>query len=284
MTFLVLGATGLQGGAVANHLLDRGESVRVLTRNASSQEAQVLAARGAQVVSGDLQVPESLGPAFESVEGVFSVQDFYSPGVGLAGEIYQGRAVIKAAIHSGVKHIVQSTMGDGNAIGGPAHFLSKATIERDIKKSGLNWTLLGTVWFMDNLLNPAMKPTLLFPVLAGSLKRNTIFNMLAADDLGWMAAEALTNPSFWLGRKINMAGDAMTVLGMKQTYARVTGRQPKGWMIPRSLFQHLVPEFAEQLDWHNRINFAFGPDEFRSVHQNSTDFSGFLKRIKVPLM
>lgn len=272
MTFLILGATGLQGGAVASHLLNRGERVRILTRNASSKKAQALAARGAQVVEGNLSVPASLGRAFDQVAGVFSVQDFYSPGVGLAGEIYQGRAVIDAAKKAGVNHIVQSTMGDGNAMGGPAHFLSKATIEHDLKRSGLNWTLLGTVWFMDNLLNPKMKPTLMFPVLAGSLRQDTVFNMLAADDLGWMAAEALLNPVTWVGKKMNMAGDAMTVAEMKKVYADVTGRRAKSWRIPHVLFRRLVPEFAAQLDWHNRVNFAFRTDEFRSVHQKSVEF------------
>ena len=109
-------------------------------------------------------------------------------------------------------------MGDGQAPGGPAHFVSKALLERDIRRSGLDWTLLGTVWFMDNLLNPNMKPQMMFPVLAGSLKADTPFQMLAIEDLGWIAAEALTDPSRLLGRKINLAGDVMTVPEMKRTY------------------------------------------------------------------
>jgi uncharacterized protein YbjT (DUF2867 family) len=162
-------------------------------------------------VQGDLDRPETLVPVFVGAKGLFSVQDYYAPGVGLAGEIRQGRAVIAAAKAAGVRHIVQSTMGDGLQPGGPAHFLSKAVLEHDIRASDLDWTLLGTVWFMDNLLNPAMKPHLMFPVLTGSLKSDTPFQMLALDDLGWMAAEALTDPAQWTGRKVNLAGDTLTV-------------------------------------------------------------------------
>jgi uncharacterized protein YbjT (DUF2867 family) len=212
------------------------------------------------------------------------VQDFYAPGVGLVGELEQGRAVIAAAKAAGVKHIVQSSMGDGNAPGGPEHFVSKALLERDIKSSGLKWTLLGTVWFMDNLLNPEMKPHLMFPVLAGSLHSDTQFHMLAIRDLGWMAAEALTQCDKWTGRKINLAGDVMTVGNMRKTYEEITGQRPKGWKLPGSLFRKLVPEFAEQLAWHNDVNFAFAADEFRKIHSDAFSFGDFLRENQIARM
>lgn len=276
MTFLILGATGLQGGAVAREMLGRRQSIRILTRRASSQRAKALAKMGADVVEGDLSKPDTLPKAFQGVDGVFSVQDFYAPGVGLVGELEQGRAVLAAAKAAGVRHIVQSSMGDGHAPGGPEHFISKALLEREIKRSGLAWTLLGTVWFMDNLLNPEMKPPLMFPVLAGSLDPETKFQMLAIEDLGWIAAEALTDPVTWAGRKINLAGDVMTVAQMKSTYRMVTGRRPKSWRIPRAMFRRLVPEFAEQLAWHNQVNFAFGSEELRRVKPDALEFAEFL--------
>jgi len=278
MTFLVLGATGQQGGAVARALLRRGQTVRALTRKTDSSAARTLAGLGATVVAGDLDRPETLPPAFAGVRGVFSVQDFYSPGVGLAGELRQGRSVIVAARNAGVDHIVQSTMGDGLKPGGPAHFLSKALLERDIRASGLRWTLLGTVWFMDNLLNPAMKPHLMFPVLAGTLKPDTRFQMLALEDLGWIASEALISPGLWAGRKINLAGDTLTVGQMKEAYREVTGKRPKAWSLPAALFRRLVPEFAAQLRWHNEAGFAFDQTELRAVHPAALDFKAFLRK------
>ena len=276
MTYLIIGATGLQGGAVAREMLRRGQPVRILTRRAASAQARALADLGVEVAEGDLSRPETLARAFQGISGVFSVQDFYAPGVGLIGELEQGRAVVAAAKAAGVRHLVQSTMGDGERPGGPAHFVSKALLERDIRRSGLAWTLLGTVWFMDNLNNPKMKPGLIFPILAGSLKPDTTFPMLAVTDLAWMAAEALTAPSKWGGKKINLAGDALTVHEMKKVYRDVTGRRPKGWRMPAALFRRLAPEFAAQLDWHNRVNFAFGPEEFRRLRPDAIRFRDFL--------
>ena len=70
MTFLILGATGLQGGAVARDLLNRGRSIRILTRRSSSSKARALAKMGAEVAEGDLSKPDTLPPAFEGVAGV----------------------------------------------------------------------------------------------------------------------------------------------------------------------------------------------------------------------
>ena len=47
---LVAGATGSQGGAVADALLSRGHTVIALTRNPESENARKLVERGATVV------------------------------------------------------------------------------------------------------------------------------------------------------------------------------------------------------------------------------------------
>ncbi len=59
----VVGATGAQGGGFARAILNDGDSpiaVRALTRNASSDKAQALAALGAEVVEADVDDGDSL--------------------------------------------------------------------------------------------------------------------------------------------------------------------------------------------------------------------------------
>ena len=53
-TVLVTGATGNQGGAVTDALLEREMKVRALVRDPSSSKAAALAARGVELVQGDL--------------------------------------------------------------------------------------------------------------------------------------------------------------------------------------------------------------------------------------
>lgn len=281
MTSLILGATGLQGGAVARHMLKRNQPIRILTRNSKSPKAQSLKNLGAEIMEGNLSKQETLAPVFDGIKSIFSVQDYYSVSGGMIGELEQGRSVIQEAKSAGVKHIVQSSMGDGDMLNAPPHFTSKALLERDIIRSGLSWTLLGTVWFMDNLLNPAMKPNLIFPVLSGTLDPETKLPMLAVNDLGWIAAEALTNETSWSDRKINLAGDIMTVSDMKKSYQLITGKNPKKWQLPAMIFKRMVPEFAHQLAWHNKNNFSFGTEELSNVMPYPTNFSKFLKENKI---
>ncbi|KAH7247637.1 uncharacterized protein BKA55DRAFT_540871 [Fusarium redolens] len=75
---VIIGATGNQGGSVANAFLEEpGWQVRALTRNTSSPKAQALAKRGAQVAYVDLDTPETFPAAFEGANAIFAVSDFW---------------------------------------------------------------------------------------------------------------------------------------------------------------------------------------------------------------
>src|SRR5713226_3222164 len=61
-TMLVVGATGMQGGGVARHLLERGAiKIRCMTRRPDSEPAKLLQQRGADVVQADWMIPQAFG-------------------------------------------------------------------------------------------------------------------------------------------------------------------------------------------------------------------------------
>jgi uncharacterized protein YbjT (DUF2867 family) len=77
-TILVVGATGMQGGGVARHLLRRGTiKVRCLTRRPDSEAARLLQQQGAEVVQADLDDIASIRRAVHGCKGVFGVTDFW---------------------------------------------------------------------------------------------------------------------------------------------------------------------------------------------------------------
>ena len=88
-TIAVTGATGQQGGAVARKMLAEGWTVRALTRDASKPAAQALAGLGARLAPGDMDSRAPLEAAFQGADAVFSVQNFWLPGVGFEGEVRQ---------------------------------------------------------------------------------------------------------------------------------------------------------------------------------------------------
>jgi len=274
---LVAGATGKQGGAVARHLLQAGFKVRALTRTPDSDRAKQLQRQGAEIAIGNLDDRDSLARAVEGVGGVFSVQNYWEPGVGYEGEVRQGRNLADAAKQAGVKHYVQSTMADAASFQGVEHFESKAEIEYYVNHIGLLRTFIGTVYFMDNLLDPKMGGPMTFPVLAGSLRPNTPFHMVAVDDIGAIVTAVFQNPAQFIGTKINVTGDILTVSQMKAVYRQVTGKQPRPFSIPAWLLRIMNKEFAQQLHWHNQIGWTFGSEQAKRIHPALLNFEQFIR-------
>ena len=274
---LVIGATGKQGGAVARWLVADGFRVRALTRDPHSVKAHRLRAQGAEIAIGNLDDRMSLERAVSGVYGVFSVQNYWEPGVGYAGEIRQGKNLADAAKHAGVAHYVQSTMADAGSFRGVAHFESKAVVEHYIDQIGLPRTFIGTVYFMDNLLDPHMGGSMTFPVLSGALKPTTRFHMVAVDDIGAIVATVFQHPQQFIGEKLNVAGDVLTVQQMKAVYHHVMGKRPRAYWIPAWMLQVMNKEFAHQLQWHNRVGWTFTPEHAQQVHPGLMSFEQFVR-------
>jgi hypothetical protein len=75
---VILGATGNQGGSVAEAFLSEpGWKVRAVTRNTTSSKAKALSSKGAEVVQANLDEPSTLTSAFEGANAIFAVSDFW---------------------------------------------------------------------------------------------------------------------------------------------------------------------------------------------------------------
>lgn len=113
-TVLVIGATGKQGGAVADLLLERGHEVVAYVRAAESPAAQVLAARGARLAAGDLADPPALAKACAGVDAIFGLSVPFGKG-GKEAEVAQGRLLVDTAADLGV-HLVYSSISGADRI------------------------------------------------------------------------------------------------------------------------------------------------------------------------
>ena len=110
----VFGATGAQGGGLANAILDDPDAeytLRALTRNPSSDAAQALAARGAEVVRADLDDEDSVRKALDGAYGAFVVTAFWEYN-SAEREQAQARVAANAAKAAGLRHVIWSTLPD----------------------------------------------------------------------------------------------------------------------------------------------------------------------------
>src|SRR5712672_2986634 len=129
----VVGATGLQGGAVIRALqANKQFKVRALTRNPAKHSEL-----GDEVVQADLNRPETLRAAFAGAHGVFLVTNFWEEGT---DEVKQATAAVRAAKDAGVKHFIWSTLPNVDAISRckfhVPHFTGKAKVDRIVKEAG----------------------------------------------------------------------------------------------------------------------------------------------------
>jgi uncharacterized protein YbjT (DUF2867 family) len=145
----VLGATGQQGSATVDALLDRRLPVRALTRNVDSAAARALAERGAATVAADLENPESIRVAFEGAAAAFAMTNFTGPR-GTEGEISHGRVIRDAAQAAGLPFLVYSSVGGAERNTGIPHFESKRRVEEFLLGS-VPVNFVRPTFFMENL-------------------------------------------------------------------------------------------------------------------------------------
>ena len=200
---LVSGATGQQGGTVARNLLEWGFAVRALTRDTDKAAARELADLGAEVVERGPRGPRvDRAGARRCLRGVLGSARSWRP----ASRARSGRAcqLADAARAAGVEHFVYSSVGSAHRETGIPHFESKCEVEEHVRASGVPYTVLRPVFFMQNW--EFMREPILGGTLPQPLDPDKPLQMIDADDIGVFAAMAFDDPERWIGREVDIAG------------------------------------------------------------------------------
>lgn len=214
ITTLVLGASGRQGGAVAHELLahagegGRERRVRAFTRDANSPAIRALIRGGARVFSGDWRDLDSLTRAMEGVESVFAVT---SAVAGPLTEVKLGSRILEAANIAGVRHLVYSSVASADRGTGIPFFESKHRIEQRLRRFAIPHTVVAPVFFMENYLAPPLVGGLAQGRLEMPLPSGLRFQQLALRDLAACVRFILEQPARFLGRRIELASDEVSV-------------------------------------------------------------------------
>ncbi|KRD09810.1 NmrA family transcriptional regulator [Mycobacterium sp. Root265] len=218
--FVVLGATGAQGGAVVRALLESGATVRGITRRTDSASARRLSAAGVEVVAADLSDETSVAQAFTGVDGAYALTTPFEDGP--EAEVAQGRTILDAALAAQVPHLVFSSVADADQHTGIPHFDSKAEVEESLARSGLSYTIVGPSYFYDNMLGGL--DDIKAGVFALPLPADTTLQQLSRRDLGRFVAAVLTDPDPVRGMRIDIASDEPTPQQMTAAIAAALGK------------------------------------------------------------
>ena len=273
----VTGATGQQGGVVARKLLSEGWQVRALTRDANKPAAQELKALGAEVLPGDLDQRAELDAAFKGAYGVFSVQNFWLPNVGFEGEIRQGKNVADAAKAAGVQHLVYSSVGAAHRGMGQKHFESKWIIEQYIHSLDIPYTILRPVAFFENF-NWERASILNGTFNAIGLRPDKERQLIGAEDIGVFVALAFANPDEYIGKTIELAGDALTESQLADTFAKVIGRPVKLTIPARGGGRRTDEEMTAMFNFFNGEAYNADIPALRKLHPDLLTFEQYLRK------
>ncbi|TCD61456.1 hypothetical protein EIP91_008413 [Steccherinum ochraceum] len=244
---LVTGATGKQGRAFIAALRSPPSAndseqpaspfqVLALTRNPASPVATSLNSEvHVTVVQGDLDSESSLRKVFEDaggkggIWGVFVVLAYPGLGANADGVEKQGKTLADLSSEFGVSHFVfSSAERGGEALDDELKTdrLAKVRIERHTKElgeKGLRWTILRPAFFMENF-DGGLIGKITATVMRCGLQPTTKLQLVAANDIGLVAAAVFKNSDAAASKILVLTGDALTSAEQDAAYVRGTGK------------------------------------------------------------
>jgi uncharacterized protein YbjT (DUF2867 family) len=144
---LVTGATGTTAGPLVGRLVKKGHAVRALVHSSSKSDA--VRQQGAEVVVGGFDDASALRTAFSGIDMAFLV---VPPSPDAAK---WNRALFAAAREAGSPQVVRLSVFNSAEDGPTDNTKLHGESDRDLRASGLPYTILRPHFFMQNLFGSA---------------------------------------------------------------------------------------------------------------------------------
>ncbi|XP_066432860.1 nmrA-like family domain-containing protein 1 [Eleutherodactylus coqui] len=241
----VFGATGAQGGSVADAILADGTfAVRAVTRDTSKPAAVKLREAGAEVVAADLDDEKSLEAALCGAYGAFVVTNFWEL-FSKEKEVIQGKRIadvskrlgLQIVVFSGLENVKKLTGGKLDVL----HFDGKGEVEEYFREIGVPMTSVRLACYFENLLT-FFRPqknkdcdgySLAIPM------GDVLLDGMSVTDVGRMVVSILKSPSQYIGKDIGLSTDKLTVAQYAAIMSRVTGKDIKDAKITPEAYEKL---------------------------------------------
>jgi uncharacterized protein YbjT (DUF2867 family) len=264
LNVLVTGATGKQGGHLVRELLARGHSVRALTRKPESPGAAALAARGVTIVSGDFEDQGSLERAARGVDTVFAMATPVEGGE--KAETREGINIVRAASSAGITHLVYSSVAGADRASGIPHFDSKFEVEKEIRRSGVPFTIVAPVFFMENFLADWLAAGIAKGSIAMALPATRRLQQIAVADIAQFTALVIERRESFHGRRIEIASDELTLATAAAAISEASGRHIEYTALPVDTMRQWNEDQARMFEWFDRVGYDADVVGLRSLY------------------
>ncbi len=115
-------------------------------------------------------------------------------------------------------------MGNADQKTGIPHFESKYEVEQHIRRLRIPYTVVGPVYFFENVFNPFVLPGLRRGALAMPLPADRPLQQISVQNIAAFAVMALENRDSLLGKRIDIASDELTGEQTARILSEVSGR------------------------------------------------------------
>lgn len=187
--FVIMGATGNTGSAVAETLLSRKQPVRIVVRSADKGAAWK--AKGAEIAVASLDDVSALTKAFEGANGLYLlVPPNYGASLWLADQRARMDRAAEAVKSIGIGHVVFLSSVGGHIAEGTGPIRAARSGEQKLGEVAKNLTILRPCYFMENWapgIGIAKSQGILPTFIAPRIK----VPMIATRDIGRVGAEQL---------------------------------------------------------------------------------------------
>ena len=252
---LVVGASGVLGGAIADRLLYANRPVRVLTRDPA--RVQTLVARGATVAVGDITDRASIDRAMAGVTHVITTANAFivsSRDAVQRVDVQGNRNLIDAARDARVRQFVFTSAWLSEAYLRIDYFAAKRQTEEYLRSSGVPYTILRPAAFMETWAMIVGEPILKTGATQIFGNGKNRINFVAVEDVAAIAAQTLDRPDAINAAMDIFGPDNLSLLDVAAVFERLKGAPARKRFLPVTVMRIMAalvkpfnPVFARQV-------------------------------------
>jgi uncharacterized protein YbjT (DUF2867 family) len=290
--YAILGASGNTGHVVAKTLLERGQKVRAIGRNAT--HLQPLAALGAEVFIADVIDASALTKAFQDVDSAYvMIPPNPTSNDPLGYENHASDAIATAVRSTRVKNIVSLSSFGAEKPSGTGPVVGLHNLEQKLNKiDAANVLHLRAGYFMENTLGQVGAIRMRGSVI-GPVRPDLKLPMIATRDIGAAAANALLQLEFHGKQTQELHGqrdidynEVAAIIGKaigkpKLAYVHAPDDQIRAAFVQMGMsdgFARLILEMAAALN----SGYMRGLESRTARNTTPTSFETFVAQVFVP--